>query len=194
MGGQDLFAGSDHGGYYEGGNSGADVDGEPSGVVHDAEGAEPSFFVHDPVGEGGVDEDDPCAAEDEHGGEFDSFGVGADYEGGGEHGYGHLEDGEEGFGDGSVEGFAVEAFEDDRSESSDDSGLAVVEGQGVADDHPQGADEGGYGYALHDDRQGGLGPDLAGVEHGQARHGHHQNQGCGGQQPSGGAGVQHLPP
>ena len=72
-----------------------------------------------------------------------------------------------------------------------DERVAGAEGEAVADQDPEHADDAGGQHALHEDVQHVLGAHQAAVEEGEARQRHHQDQGRRGQHPGGVAAVDH---
>ena len=72
--------------------AGGRVHHQPTGEVHDSERAEPTA-APDPMADRRVDHDEPHPAQNEHGLELDALDIGADHQGRGDDGKGHLENG-----------------------------------------------------------------------------------------------------
>ncbi|MNE37730.1 hypothetical protein D3C80_1315970 [compost metagenome] len=152
----------------------------------------------DHVGDRCVDQGEPHGHEDQHRGELHALGEGTDDQRRGDDGEGHLEGDEHAFREGADQAVRGQAAEKRLGQPADE-GVEVddpllhaggVEGQAVAVEDPQHADQAGDGEALHHHRKDVLGTDHAAVEQRQAGDGHEQDQRGGRQHPGGIAAVQ----
>jgi hypothetical protein len=187
---------------------GVDVDRRPAGEVDGAQaGADPPALVEvlalegeDPVRDREVHDGDPDAGEDHPRAELRAVGHGAGDEGDGDDGEGRLEadEGHRGVrADGDLLADqlllpghqAVEAEVLDRV--ADQPADGVAEGEGVAVEHPQDADEAECPEAHHHHVEDPAVAVHAAVEHREAW-GHQQHQRGAGQDPGGRARVHHV--
>ncbi|MNP31557.1 hypothetical protein D3C76_1246830 [compost metagenome] len=170
---------------------------EHAPVPHQATVAAP-----DHVGNRCVDQGEPDGHEDQHRRELHTLGKGTDDQRRGDDREGHLEGDEYRFREQrrrrgqARRGHAGE----ERLGQTANEGIEVdytllhtggIERQAIAVNHPQHTDQAGDRKALHHYREHVLGTHHTAVEQGQARDGHEQHQGCGGQHPGGVAGVEH---
>ncbi|MNZ66102.1 hypothetical protein D3C78_843140 [compost metagenome] len=201
--GREALALAQHQAGHQAGDTGVDVHHGAAGEVehapvpHQAAVAGP-----DHVRDRCIHQGEPDAHEDQHRGELHPLGEGTDDQRRGDDREGHLEGDEYRLGEqrrrrgqarrrhASQEGFGQAA----------DEGIEVdytllhtggIERQAIAVNHPQHTDQAGDRKALHHYREHVLGTHHTAVEQGQARDGHEQHQGCGGQHPGGVAGVEH---
>ncbi len=173
----------------EGGNPGGDVDDGAAGEVEAGEAAagdvEQSADTPDHVGHGAVDDDRPEDEEGAGGGELHTLGEGSGDEGWGDDGEHELVDHVGLVGDGGcVGGFGGEAdaAEEEVLESTDE-GIAVAEGEGVADDGPEDGDDSHHGEGLHEGAEYIFSADEAGVVEGESGAGHEQDERSGDEHP-----------
>ncbi|MNR08670.1 hypothetical protein D3C85_1248380 [compost metagenome] len=151
------------------------------------------------VGDRRIDQGEPDGHEDQHGGKFHALGEGTDDQRRGDDGEGHLEGDEHAFREGRDQTVDTHATEEGLVQATHE-GVEVdhpllhtggVEGQAIAEDHPQDADQAGDGKALHHHRKDVLGPNHAAVEQCQTGNGHEQHQSGGGEHPSRVTAIQH---
>jgi hypothetical protein len=160
----------------------------------DVGGVEQSAHAPDHVGHGAIDEQGPKGEKDGHGAELHALGKGAGDQRRGDDGEHELVDHEGLLGDGGgVVGVRrdADAAQEEVLKASDE-GVAMAEGQRVADNGPENGDQAHHGEALHHGAQDVLLADQAAVEERQTGSGHQQDQGGGGQHPgvvAGGLGV-----
>ncbi|MCY1287930.1 hypothetical protein D9M70_369460 [compost metagenome] len=152
------------------------------------------------VGDRRIDQGEPDGHEHQHGGELHALGKGTHDQGGGDDGERHLEGDEYALGEGRDQAVDADAAEERLGEAADEGAeveyallhAGGIEGQAVAVDHPEDADQTGDGEALHHHRQNVLGPHHAAIEQRQAGDGHEQDQCGGGKHPRRVATVQHY--
>ncbi len=172
---------SDH----QGGDQGRDprrgVDDQAACEVHRMPLGQPSA-APDPVRHRGIDQQQPEAAEGQHRRETNPLDVGAHDQCGRDDREGRLEHEERAFRDRAFQGLGAHRTQERPAEAAD-QGPGAVERQTVADGQPEHRNEAGNGDAMHHHREAVLGSDKAGVEQGQAGHGHEQDQRRRGQDP-----------
>ncbi|MCY1287001.1 hypothetical protein D9M70_359840 [compost metagenome] len=198
--GRVALALAQHQAAHQAGDTGVDVHHGAAGEVQHApvphQGA---VAAPHHVGDRRIDQGEPDGHEDQHGGEFHALGEGTDDQRRGDDGEGHLEGDEHAFREGRDQAVDTHAAEEDLGETAhegaevDDALLHAggVEGETVAVDHPQYADQACDGEALHHHRENVLGPNHAAVEQCQAGNGHEQHQRGGGEHPSRVTAIQH---
>ncbi|EEF93796.1 hypothetical protein CATMIT_01567, partial [Catenibacterium mitsuokai DSM 15897] len=171
------------------GDAGVDVHHRAAGEVDRALGEQIAVRpVPDHVRDRQVGEGEPDRREQQHRGELDALGEGADDQRAGDAGEGRLERHEHVLGQRHAGGerrrqrVLVHALEEQFVERADE-GVAAGEGQRVTVGHPQQHDQREHRQHLHQHRQHVLGAHQAAVEQGQAGHGHQQHQQSRGQHP-----------
>ncbi len=176
-------------------DAGIDVHHRAAGEVEHA-GRPQETAAPDPVGDRAIDQDVPERHEQQEARELHPLGEGAGDQGRGDDGEGQLVAEEQelrqalGQAVGRVRPHAVQK---DRIEAADEGLQGFgrhAEGQGVADDEPEHGDDGRDGHLLGDGGQDVLAPHHAAIEERQARQGHEQDQGRGGDHPGGPARIE----
>ncbi|CAB4626361.1 unannotated protein [freshwater metagenome] len=176
------------------GCTGVDVNDGATGEIECAELGQPAA-AEDPVGDGGVDHDQPHGDEDRVGLELHPVRCCAGDERRCDHREGHLISAEEDERDRETEPFRPGAHIDlphpGEIEVADPSAIAgVSERQGEADEHPHDCEQAHGEEVLHEHAENVLGSDHACIEKGKTRS-HEQNESCRHEHPGGITGIDH---
>ena len=119
----------------KGRRTGRGVDHDAAGEIHHAPAGHDAA-APDPVGDRGIDEQQPQNREDQHGGEFHPLDIGADDQRRGDDGKGHLEGCEQRFRNGARHAVDADTAKEHVAEIAE-LGAVAGEGQRIAGNDPQ---------------------------------------------------------
>ena len=171
------------------------VDDEPAGEVDGARLEDPALGAPHHVGDRAVDGEEPHRDERAPCAELHALGDRAEDQGGRDDREHRLEHDEDVLGDVARRRREVGRHRVDRHAGESglrevaDEGVAGAEGEAVADEDPEHADDAGGQHALHEDVEDVLRAHQAAVEEGETGKRHHQDERRGRQDPGGVAAV-----
>ena len=170
-----------HQGRGQGRDTGVDVDHRAPGEIQGPQVLEPAAVTPDPVGHRTVNQREPQNHEHQKRAELQALGKGAGDQGRGDNREHALIDHEGLMGNGlriSLKGFETHPGQTHPIQVADEVSHVRAEGQAVAVNSPQHADEPQEDKILHDRAQDIFAPHHAPIKQSQPR-GHEHDQGCG---------------